>query len=243
MHPFDRPRLKLERAKEHLDALNTELTVFYQRNPYTLVKKVNPKNGRQVFGAELSEEPPVRLGILAGDAVHNMRSALDWLVCELSLLNKAKTLKGIEFPIYKVKPSTKWGIERFERKIRFLPDEVKQAIKIIQPYHTGDHAEFQRLWKLQQLDITDKHRGLIIKGMVMEVPLPNVPGTVKRRLDDGTIEIIFPIKDYDFNPEPVAGVAFRAEELSQPVTPDMLRDIYHLIVGGIFPMFATYFPK
>jgi hypothetical protein len=73
--------------------------------------------------------------------------------------------------------------------------------------------------------------------MIMFISLPNIPGLIKNTLDDGTIEVIVPIKDYEFNPEPIAEVAFRAEGLLEPVTPPMLWGIYDLIANGIFRMF------
>lgn len=241
-NPLDAPRLKLERAEKHLQDLETALASFYKLEPCKVVKYLHSEDGRQIFRSEFTIEPPPTLSIIAGDAIHNMRSALDWLICQLSLLNGAKTLKGVEFPIFKDIPTGRLK-GSFQYKIRFLPDEAKQATEIIQPYHTGNLAKLQRLWLLQQLDITDKHRGLIVEGMIMSIPLPNIPGLIKNALNDGTIEVVIPIKDYEFNPEPIAGVAFRAEGLTEPVTPPQLGDIYNLIADGIFPMFATYFPK
>lgn len=77
----------------------------------------------------------------------------------------------------------------------------------------------------------------------MFIGLPNIPGLIKNMLNDGTIEVIIPIKDYEFNPKPIAEVAFRAEKLIEPVTPPMLWKIYNLIANGIFPMFTRYFPQ
>ena len=242
MNAINIPRLKLKRAEEHLQELEAALTSFDKLNPCMLIKDVYPNDRRQLFRARFAIEPPPILGIIAGDAVHNMRSALDWLVCQLSLLNGANTLQGVEFPIFEDIPSGRLK-QSFEYKIRFLPDEAKQAAEVLQPYHTGHRAELQRLWILQQLDITDKHRGLIVKGMIMFIGLPNIPGLIKNMLNDGTIEVIIPIKDYEFNPKPIAEVAFRAEKLIEPVTPPMLWKIYNLIANGIFPMFTRYFPQ
>lgn len=241
MNTSDVPRLKLERAKKHLQELENALTSFDELNPCFLVKDVVLDDGRQFFRAKFAIDPPPSLGIIAGDAVHNMRSALDWLVCQLSLLNGADTLTGVEFPIFASIPIGKLK-NSFDYKIRFLSDEDKQSVEIIQPYHTGNKSKLQRLWLLQQLEITDKHRGLIVKGMIMFIRFPKIPGLIKNTLDDGTIEVIVPIKDYEFNPELIAEVAFRAEGLLEPVTPPMLWGMYNLIAEGIFPMFTKYFP-
>ena len=46
--------------------------------------------------------PPIRLSILIGECVHNMRSAVDNLVCGLALtLNRACKCSGLAFPLFK----------------------------------------------------------------------------------------------------------------------------------------------
>ncbi|MCH9009855.1 MAG: acetyltransferase, partial [Chloroflexi bacterium] len=167
MNILDGPRLKLNCAKKHLEALDEGIDSFIEQNPTVVTLDINIGRELQTFHLRLpSSSVPLELSILAGHAVHDMRSALDWLVCRLSEQEGADSLEGIEFPIFKSSPGP-----RLERKIRFLSNESKEAIRLLQPHFTearyGHSAEIQMLWELHRLDITDKHRGLLGKGILV----------------------------------------------------------------------------
>src|ERR1700751_5324457 len=82
-------RLKIERAKRHFDELNTAIqswgTAEAEEHSYIL----NHDPDRKCMNLALRRVKPNNpdWAFIAGDIVHNLRSALDHLVCQLALLN------------------------------------------------------------------------------------------------------------------------------------------------------------
>ena len=68
------------RAVEHLEELDREREIWIQRRPYALVEKSESKPESFYFEVLELTGPPARFGVLVGDYVHNLRSALDHLV-------------------------------------------------------------------------------------------------------------------------------------------------------------------
>ena len=242
MHILDGPRLKLTWAEKHLNALEEAFTAFIQANPLAVTRNLDPERGLQVLRMELpSTRTPPDFSILAGYSVHDMRSALDWLICRLCEHEGAKDLNGVEFPIYDHPPRN----DRFEYKIRWLPNDVKEAIRLLQPYYVeeryGHGARSQMLWELHRLDITDKHRGLIGHATMGEISMP--AGATANRPDDSTVEVIMPFQNNDFDPKPTIDVAFRVEQVPRPITLARLWEIHNFISKGVIPMLTAHIPQ
>jgi len=67
---------KMVRAKEHLDTLHAEAGVFFESTKRNFILKSNGQEAWIVHYIEGST-PPIRLGVLLGECVFNIRSALD----------------------------------------------------------------------------------------------------------------------------------------------------------------------
>jgi len=93
----------------------------------------------------------------AGDIIHNLRSALDHLAYQLVMVgtNDAVPLhpRRIQFPIAE---SFSAYESRKARKVEGMRDDAKLAIDNAKPYKGGNDA----LWRIHELDNTDKHRSL-----------------------------------------------------------------------------------
>jgi hypothetical protein len=100
---------------------------------------------------------PDNIPLILGDAVHNLRVALDYLACEL-VRSAGVEPKGVYFPICET-------VERYMSeaggKIKGMPQAAKDEIDKIRPYGGGNDG----LWGLHKLDIIDKHRLLPTVGM------------------------------------------------------------------------------
>lgn len=82
---------KLDRAKTHRDVLKDEIGTAFgaASNRIGLSVEYDDESGYHVFRAEtFPDDLSRRWGILIGDAVHNLRGALDHLVWQLSLLGR-----------------------------------------------------------------------------------------------------------------------------------------------------------
>ena len=105
MSILDGPRLKLQWAEKHLKALEAAVDIFHKNNPATLTLEKKPDEGSQILRFEFPRvRVPLDIGIMAGHAVLDMRSALNWLVCALWDGQERGSLKNAEFPIFKDPP-------------------------------------------------------------------------------------------------------------------------------------------
>src|SRR4051812_4911547 len=97
-------RLKLDRAKEHIETFRGELETFLERNPKPFAVRTDKKPGagnavEYTLYAIVRAEPPKELALPIGDAVQNMRAALDYLAYELSS-KRARNSGETAFPIF-----------------------------------------------------------------------------------------------------------------------------------------------
>ena len=77
--PLRSCRLKINRAITHFNQLNAEVETFLSRQPYKIVKKLDPVSGESEFKLHMAEKIPAEWSSLLGDCIHNLRSALDAL--------------------------------------------------------------------------------------------------------------------------------------------------------------------
>ncbi len=153
------PRLKIERAKQHITDFNNEAAAFNARNPYRIVIEPHPeRSGIMNFTVRVMEEFPDRLTCVVGDAIHNLRTALDLMIFNLVAPTNADMASRVQFPFAKSANSLKPTIDT--RHIRRAGKEVVDAIIALEPYPGGNRAG-QMLADLHNLDIADKHKLLI----------------------------------------------------------------------------------
>jgi len=143
--------VKIERAKEHIGNLAVAISDFHQTNPYMLVQEDDANTGALNVRVRIREKPPLRLGAIAGDAIHNLRAALDIL---WRIAMRAVPGRRTEFPFNN-------GPKEFENAHRgAVKGRSKAAVdilKAIKPYKGGNDL----LWGLHVADIIDKHHALI----------------------------------------------------------------------------------
>ena len=150
--------LKLDRAKKHLKELRCEIADFESRDPYLIVYEQKVEGGEIVCRLSVNQFPPSKeWGVIIGDIIHNLRSALDLLAC---CLVKANTVGAdcknprVSFPISDSKKNFEdTGIKRIEG----ASNSAKTIIKGLEPYKGGNNLFY---W-ISGLDNLDKHRLLI----------------------------------------------------------------------------------
>lgn len=147
-------RAKIERAKNHISEFDRERVAFLDTNPYVVVTKFNPKTDvtESIMGPLPSM--PTNLSTITGDAVQNLRSALDYLAAEL-VRSAGKDPKLVYFPICE---SAKKYMTDSKGKTNGMPPEAKKLIDSIEPYGGGYGDD---LWILHTLNNADKHRLLM----------------------------------------------------------------------------------
>ncbi len=80
---FSSARLKIDRAHTHIKDLEGQFKSFVERKPHRFGIKHDEKTGQPVIEIRFVEDVPAELAVVIGDAVHNMRCALDHTIWEL----------------------------------------------------------------------------------------------------------------------------------------------------------------
>lgn len=143
--------VKIHRAKTHLRDLESELASFGMKEFYAVTTDAETESRQLGKHRILTFDT---LG-LAGDVIHNLRSALDHLANQLAWVGSGKEpSRQVEFPI--AKDATTYERDK-ARKIQGILPEVVKVIDALEPYKGG---KGDILWRLHELDNIDKHRTL-----------------------------------------------------------------------------------
>src|SRR4051794_31955132 len=93
---FAASNLKLERGRYHINYLDREISKFLRRKPFRAFIEMDSP-GRRRLTYRVREPVPKIFSAVIGDAVHNLRSALDIMMCDLVRLNNG-SVAGVLFP-------------------------------------------------------------------------------------------------------------------------------------------------
>jgi len=149
---------KIERAKEHVRNLETEISTFWSPDRYTISREDDPDTGDEVFRIHGKDfDLPARWSCIIGEVVHNLRSALDHLAWQLVLANGQTPARTTEFPIFET--SDKYE-SRVEGKIKGASDAAMRVAKSLKLYKGGND-----IYLVHALNIIDKHRMLVTTGI------------------------------------------------------------------------------
>ncbi len=168
------PKLKLDHARGHLDRLQSELVEFERFRPFQHVRDWDEEGVAYVYRAQVNREPPPAVGLLIGDVLHNIRSALDHLVWELDDRD-ADLKRETEFPIFLEQERYQKGALR---KVAGLSADAQSIVENFQPYHSPT-PDLHLLWVLHALNNLDKHRTIAVVVGQTRAPL-----TVTRHSED-----------------------------------------------------------
>lgn len=154
--------MKVARADRHIESLQNAILRYLRRHPFKLVIQAGPNNTREMV-FKVREEVPMETSAIIGDAIHNMRTALDILACDLVRLNGAND-KGVYFPFSETDVDFDDMIKR--RNMHRAAPAVVDLLRTMKPYHGGNAA----LRGIHDLDIADKHKALIPVGGLFRLP-------------------------------------------------------------------------
>lgn len=155
-HPLDSSRLKLARAREHFKLLDAERRVFLATQPCFYVPYYDLDSGRHEIRARMIADPPIRLGLLAGDVIHNYRTALDHLVYQVAARGpRGEAGRGdrTQFPIFERKRDFDSHVAIY---LKGVPKDAVPVFELCQPYQGGERL----ISLIARLDDRDKHRVL-----------------------------------------------------------------------------------
>lgn len=158
---FSGARLKLERASKHLGDLKALADPFIADDPfdsrYTTEPGDNGATVYRVFAVVRNQPPADEWAPIIGDAVHNLRSALDHVVWAIA--DEAERYDRAQYPIYSHEGAYNTNAPRLLAGVSARRSEL---IRGTQPFRWPrlETREWHPLNVLQRLDNDDKHRTL-----------------------------------------------------------------------------------
>ncbi len=251
---LDGPTAKLDRAKAHLKSLNKSIGAYKRSKTHNfIVTELNPVTREKVVHLKILKEPKnPEWGLLIGDLVHNLRSALDHLVWQLVILNGEKPRRQNQFPIIGTKPEY-WEVpaDRSEsvrdRMLAGVSEDHRAFIDAVQPFNAGNNPQ-TILAHLSRLSNTDKHRVIHGAFVLTEQPTPedfdvttpeSVGVTLNFSMSWGALKDGAEIMRFCPNP-PGAHVDVKADIPIYISFGDMERPFSHELIVGVFKWIDAY---
>ena len=250
---LERPRLKADRARQHLAEFQRRADEFTDSNPCVTSRHIKDGGRKHIYRVESIRQPPDDLGPVIGDVVQVAAAALDYLVFELSRPAlpglKDRDKRKIGFPIY-----TDPALFRKDRggRIGHIPGRAQTDIERLQPFQPNSPFGAQ-LQNLYELSIINRHRTSSYGAANIGGHSIALPGGVPRPsevpyfgvLEPQTLIVCFtfpspqPSVDMDFDPK--IGVAFREPPgRGRSIWPALNQICY--AVDEIIEQFRPYFP-
>lgn len=143
-------KAKIERSKEHIHNLDWCIRTLRNLDPHSVLVEIDPQTGEKrhkFFALPI----PHRIPIMIGEALYQLRSALDHLACRLVVANHGADIEKTAFPIYNCPAKYK---SESPRQVKGIHPDAERALESVQPYQTG----YSRLGLIQDLNNIDKHR-------------------------------------------------------------------------------------
>ncbi len=107
-----------------------------------------------VGNSELPSSVPFDLSVIIGDVIHNIRTSLDLLACDLVRLS-GESDKNVYFPFCDTPNDLMEMIKK--RRLHRAGKDVVEVMLSLRPYKGGNVA----LRAIHDLDVDDKHKALI----------------------------------------------------------------------------------
>ena len=167
--PLEGVREKLIRADEHLHEFRVAVARHLAFNPISVVREfedhIPEKSGRAglTWRARVKVEPPFSLSMIAGDVIHNLRSALDHLAQQLVIANggtpQNERSPRTQFPII----TTSQDTPTIHTRSGTISRTAQAVLDAVQPGDSGEHP----LHVVQTLSNIDKHRRIVLTHLGM----------------------------------------------------------------------------
>jgi hypothetical protein len=237
------PNLKMSWAKKHLDSLEAIRQAFIDSKPerieaYDDIPAQEHVIKITVLGA------PAESGLIFGDAVSCMRSALDYLAWQLALLTTPKPSRDVCFPV--IEENSVDAQVRFTKQTFGIPDDAIAVMKSLQPYHAGALYQAHHLWRLNKMWNVVKHRHIGIHSTMVEILVPAHIKPIEMKIVGNHGIMRFPISakpDMGLHPAVTYEIQFGDERESVISILSDLDKIYEYIGTVVFPQFERFFPK
>lgn len=162
-------RMKIERARTHLAELDKEIMGFSAPHLYKIIPEHDINTGFVDIRLETMHDTDRSVSTVIGDAIGNLRSALDYLIGAIIEKNGADR-SSVTFPF----ADDKDGFEGQVRSARLkLNDQLIDKFIELQAYRGGVGNS---LWIVNKLRNIDKHRLFMTATQIAAIEVDFVSG-------------------------------------------------------------------
>jgi hypothetical protein len=163
MKLFKDSRLKIERAKQHIDDLDGRITAFQADGLHRISIDADLQTGNDIIKIAPTKPIPNDFSLILGDALHNLKSALDITINEIVFFRLKVWDDHCRFT---VSPTRDELVNRMKGGKIFKASVAvcNFLVDVVKPYKGGNDY----IWALHRLNIEDKHR-LLIPTLRMDI--------------------------------------------------------------------------
>ncbi len=150
--PFESSRLKIARAKEHIEDLERQIHTFAQTKPYKRFTEVDPESrDRILHKIQFVGGLPRSFAVIVGEVINALREALDNAGYAVAIAAGKINPRFCMFP-FGGSPA------KFETNAlgncKDVPQEIIALFRRFKPYKGGDDL----LWALSRISVGNKHK-------------------------------------------------------------------------------------
>jgi hypothetical protein len=157
--PLHNARLKIDRANKHITDADVLVRAWQSPEFQFVREEINPQTGDKLLHYGFVKPLPFEdLALLIGDAIHNLRTALDyaWLAT-LKKFAPSRESEFSKFPVYEFRKKVDAGLKGAHIHTA-CPKLYDLLLSQIRPYREGGN---HFIWAIHRLDIRDKHMLLL----------------------------------------------------------------------------------
>jgi hypothetical protein len=168
---FRDANLKIHRAYKHLIELEETVLSLQKKRTVTVQNNAETSHQELIHSIPNLQEALLNCSLISGDAIHNMRTALDFAWVQALGSRNIVVSDYSKFPIRTDRNSLEAALHGIQIDTRF-PELFNSLMVDIQPCKGGNG---EIIYDLHQLDIFDKH--LLLLGLL---PRAGIIGIVTR---------------------------------------------------------------
>ncbi|HUA84091.1 MAG TPA: hypothetical protein VMB85_09555 [Bryobacteraceae bacterium] len=160
--PLKSARLKIRRAEHHIEDLERRVIAFDSKDSYEIVIEADTEAGYKAHKFRLRRPEMIdECSLVTGDAVGNLRAALDHVIyaCTIANGHTNPPIGACQFP-FGGNDQTSFDA-KVQGRAAFVPKQIQTLLREFRAYKGGS----SELWALNEVCNRDKH-ALIISVLV-----------------------------------------------------------------------------
>jgi hypothetical protein len=169
---------KIKWANQHIVNIHSMLLAFGRLpDSYTLWIDNDAETGQNFLCVDFRDDlfPRDEIALTVGDALHNLRSALDLMYYQIVLSCEGEPSDFTRFPIFEKREKVESWLNSALKKRQITPEVFFLILDTIKPYTTGNPL----LFALREMNDRDKHKlfiPVLESVMLLEVSIEDDQG-------------------------------------------------------------------